>query len=196
MLWMADNSVRQHNNRQKGGYGMETKEAAETKEAEAVETKSKMELADDTIRRHMWTSMGFGLIPIPLVDFLSVTGIQLDMLRKLSSIYGVPFSSGKGKTIIASLLGGILPAALGLSVGSIIKVIPLIGQTAGALAMPALAGGSTYAVGKVFVQHFESGGTFLDFDPEKVKDYFARQFKEGQNIAADLKKEAVAKKAS
>ncbi|MBF0558175.1 MAG: DUF697 domain-containing protein [Nitrospirae bacterium] len=175
---------------------METKEATETKETEAAVTKDKIELSDDTIRHHMWISMGFGLIPVPLVDFLAVTGVQLDMLRKLSAIYEIPFSKEQSRSIIASLLGGIVPAMLGMSLGSLIKAIPLIGQTAGALAMPAVAGGSTYAVGKVFVQHFESGGTFLDFEPEKVREYFAGQFKEGQKIAVDLKKEAAAKKAN
>ena len=50
--------------------------------------------------------------------------------------------------------------------------------------MPALAGASTYAVGKVFVQHFESGGTFLNFDPEDVRDYYAEQFEKGKAAAA------------
>ena len=29
-------------------------------------------------------------------------------------------------------------------------------------------------MGKVFIQHFESGGTFLDFDPDKVRSYFSK----------------------
>jgi len=54
--------------------------------------------------------------------------------------------------------------------------------------LPAVAGASTYAVGQVFIQHFESGGTFLDFDPEKVKGYFAEQFEKGKLAVGDLKK--------
>jgi len=38
--------------------------------------------------------------------------------------------------------------------------------------MPIVAGAATYAIGKVFVRHFASGGTFLTFNPEKVKDYY------------------------
>ena len=45
---------------------------------------------------------------------------------------------------------------------------------------------STWALGKVFIQHFESGGTFLDFDPEEVKEYFKAQFEEGREVAATL----------
>jgi hypothetical protein len=39
----------------------------------------------------------------------------------------------------------------------------------------------------VFVQHFESGGTFLDLDPAKVKAYFSEQFERGKKVVADLK---------
>ena len=52
---------------------------------------------------------------------------------------------------------------------------------------PIVMGASTYAVGKVFVQHFEMGGTLLDFDPTKTKEFFAREYKEGQKVAADLR---------
>jgi hypothetical protein len=53
--------------------------------------------------------------------------------------------------------------------------------------MSIIGGASTYALGKVFIQHFESGGTFLDFDPEKVKEHFATLYKEGENIATTPK---------
>ena len=64
---------------------------------------------------------------------------------------------------------------------SLIKVIPLIGQTTGVLTMSVVGGASTYAVGKIFIQHFEAGGTFLDFNPEKVKDYFAELYEKGKS---------------
>jgi len=42
-------------------------------------------------------------------------------------------------------------------------------------------------VGKVFVQHFESGGTFLSFDPEKVRSHFEEELKMGKAVAAVAK---------
>jgi uncharacterized protein (DUF697 family) len=94
-----------------------------------------------------------------------------------------------GKSVIASLTGGV--AATGVGKGmlvSLAKGIPFVGPVLGAAAMPAVAGASTYAVGQVFIQHFESGGTFLDFDPDKVKAYFAEQFDKGKLVVADLRK--------
>jgi hypothetical protein len=38
----------------------------------------------------------------------------------------------------------------------------------------------------VFIQHFESGGTFLDFNPDEVKEYFKAQFEEGRKLATPI----------
>lgn len=67
-----------------------------------------------------------------------------------------------------------------------IKSIPIIGIV-GSVSMPLYSGATTWAIGKVFVQHFASGGTFLNFDPKKVKEYFANLYKQGQEIAQNLK---------
>ena len=58
-----------------------------------------------------------------------------------------------------------------------------MGQTVGILSMSILCGSSTYALGKVFTQHFESGGTLLDFDPDKMREYYQGQLEQGKVIA-------------
>ena len=144
-------------------------------------------------KNHILASMGVGLIPIPIVDLVALTGIQLTMLKKISAEYDIPFRQDLGKSLITSLTGGFLSVFVGVNLASFIKWVPLVGQTAGAVTMPVLAGASTYAIHKVFVQHFESGGTFLDMDPSRVKDYFAEQFKKGKEVADDLNTEQSAK---
>ena len=72
------------------------------------------------------------------------------------------------------------------------KAIPGIGTTAGVVAMPILGGATTYATGKVFIQHFASGGTFLSFNPDKVKAYYEEMLKEGQKVAVDMKDDLAA----
>ena len=144
--------------------------------------------SENTIRNHVLGSMGVGLIPVPVVDLVALTGIQLNMLRKLAKAYDVPFLKDKVKNMLASLIGGGLPVTFSGAFTSLMKSVPIVGQTAGALAMPILAGATTYAVGKVFTQHFASGGTFLNFDPDAVKDYYYEMFKEGQNMASKIKK--------
>lgn len=136
----------------------------------------------EVIKNHALGAAGVGLIPAPGVDFLALTAIQGNLLRKLSAFYNVPFTEEIGKKVIGALVGGYAPVAFALPVASLVKMIPIIGQTAGVLAMSAVAGASTYAIGKVFVQHFESGGTFLNFDPAAVREYYREQLKEGSGI--------------
>ena len=141
----------------------------------------------DITKKYMWWSMGAGLIPVPFVDWAAVSGVQLKMLADLSKIYSVPFHANRGKAIIGSLFGFLLPhgMACGL-IGSWLKAIPLVGVLAGAPAMAAFSGAAAWALGKVFIQHFESGGTFLDFQPEEVREYFKAQFEEGAKMAAGI----------
>ena len=69
------------------------------------------QLATQLVDRFSLWSGAAGLIPIPIVDMAAVGGVQLQMLRRLSEIYGVPFSENRGKSIIASLAGAIIPAS-------------------------------------------------------------------------------------
>jgi uncharacterized protein (DUF697 family) len=141
--------------------------------------------ASKTIKKYVWWSAGAGLIPIPFVDWAAVSGVQLKMIADLALIYDVPFRKDLVKSAIASLAGFVLPHALACGlVGTMFKAVPVIGFVAGGTAMSGLSGAYAWALGNVFVQHFESGGTFLDFDAEKVKEYFKAQFEEGKRVAA------------
>ncbi len=112
------------------------------------------------------------------------------MVHKLAKKYAIPFSRDKAKNIIASLIGSFTPTATAPTLAmSLSKMIPFFGSVVGAVTMPALSGAVTYAIGRVFVQHFASGGTFLTFNPEKVKDYYMEMFEEGERVAAEMKQE-------
>ncbi len=154
-------------------------------------TDGRQERLDKMAKNHILASMGIGLIPIPIVDQVALTGLQLDLIRKLAIEYDVPFKKDIGKSIISSLVGGFIPSSMGGAVASLIRFVPIIGSSTAAVTLPVISGASTYAVYKVFVQHFESGGTFLDLDPSKVKTFFSEQFAKGKNIVTGLKPAAV-----
>jgi len=137
-------------------------------------------------RCNILASMGVGLIPLPIVDLIGLIGIQLNMVREIANEYAIPFRQDIGKSVIFSLLGGVLPVTVGCSLAILLKCIPLIGFSVGAITMPVFSGACTYGIYKVFVQHFESGGTFLDLDPAKVKAYFKEQFTQGKKVATEL----------
>jgi uncharacterized protein (DUF697 family) len=136
-------------------------------------------LASQLVDRFSLWSGAAGLIPIPLIDMAAVGGVQLQMLRRLSEIYGVPFSDNRGKSIIASLAGAIIPASTAtttaMGVGSLMKGLPGVGTAIGALTMPVFSAGVTYVIGKVFIQHFASGGTLLDFNPPDYREFIKAQ---------------------
>ena len=85
-----------------------------------------------------WSGIA-GLLPIPVVDLAAVGGLQIQMLRRLSQIYDVPFSANRGKAIIASLVGTMIPASTGLGMASMIKTVPVAGTAIGAITTPAMA---------------------------------------------------------
>lgn len=147
-------------------------------------------LGDRIIKENILWAAGGGLIPLPVLDIVAITAVEVKMLKELSALYELPFREHQVKGILASLLAGVGAPALGMAItASLFKSVPILGAVSGFIAVPGAAAAFTYAVGKVFLQHFASGGTFLDFDPKKVREHFARQFEEGK-LAAKTKVEA------
>lgn len=142
------------------------------------------ELAFKTVKKYVYWSMGAGLIPVPFLDLAAVSGVQLKMIADLTKVYEVRFHRDAAKATIGALSGFVLPHALACGfVGSMFKAVPVIGFVAGGTSMSLFCGAYAWALGNVFIQHFESGGTFLDFDPEAVKEYFKAKFEEGKKVA-------------
>lgn len=133
------------------------------------------ELASRLVNRFaVWSGVA-GLIPLPVVDIVAVGGLQLQMLRRISQLYGVPFSENRGKALIASLAGALIPASSGMGAASALKAVPFFGTLASGFVMPVLSAGATYAIGKAFIEHFASGGTLLDFNPPDYREFVRAQ---------------------
>ena len=143
--------------------------------------------ATNIVKKHVIVTMGASLVPIPLFDLVALTSVQLKMLYSLTKLYQIPFSKNLGKSSIVSLLGGVMPTSAAMTLASLAKVVPGLGTATGMISVSVLGGATTYAIGSVFMQHFESGGTLLDFDPKKMREYFSSKVKEGKEVAANLK---------
>ena len=154
----------------------QTAEAEAPTEEHIEDFNERVAAANKIVRNHMYVSAGVGVIPVPMIDILALSGVQMNMIRKISGLYDVTFTEHIVKNIITSLVGSITPVGVG---SVLMKAVPVINL----LTMPALSGASTYALGKVIIQHLESGGTFLDFNPETVREHFKKEFDIGRSKA-------------
>ncbi len=101
------------------------------------------ERADELIREHVAGSVAAAAIPLPLVDLVAVTAVQLSLLRKLGRLYGANVGIGAQGALAVGLLGAALPRVA----ASALKVLPGIGWIGGTAAQAALSGAATWALG-------------------------------------------------
>ena len=146
--------------------------------------------AHSLVQNYVLASAGIALVPVPLLDLAGITAVQVKLVHGLAKHYDVPFKENIAKSLVAALLSGASSVLLVKGLVSLAKAIPVLGTLAsGSIA---ISGASvTYAVGEVFIRHFESGGTLLDFDPKQVKGLFQRLLKKDK-AATETVQEAVA----
>ncbi|MCD4794860.1 MAG: DUF697 domain-containing protein [Bacteroidales bacterium] len=155
---------------------------------EEKQIKSKKEVTSESIiKRHMYWSVSAGLIPFPLLDIAAVTAVQTDMLKSLCNFYKVDYSQEKGKAWITALTAATLSSIIARTSASVVKVIPAIGTVVGMASMAIISGASTYAVGNVFVNHFEAGGTLQNFNTDNFKKFYIEKLEEGKDLAKKMK---------
>ena len=149
-----------------------------------------MTKAEAIIHRNVLWSLGAGLLPIPVLDVAAVTAVELKMLKELSGVYQVEFSNRIAQKIIYSLLVSAGAVGVGCLVGaSLSKFVPLVGTTLSVVSGPVLIGAFTHGLGRVFLMHFEAGGTLLDFDAVAMRQYFKKEFEKGKEVAAAMKQQ-------
>jgi len=150
----------------------------------------KEQLALATVRRYMLWSTGAALIPVPFADIIALLAAQMKLIAELSKIYNIPFEKSGVQAVVGSLLGYILPEALSEGLfGSLLKAVPGVGVLVGIPSFALFVSAYTWALGRVFIMHFESGGKLLDFSPEAAKAHFRTQFEAGRKMASGMKTE-------
>jgi uncharacterized protein (DUF697 family) len=119
--------------------------------------------ARSIVERHAIYSAVGGLIPLPIANVASITAVIVRMVRALSDLYGVPFERDRARAIVIGLMGGAMPTGLAAVTSStLIYVVP--GSNLIGLAVSSLTGAAcTRGIGRIFVEHFESGATLVDF---------------------------------
>lgn len=131
---------------------------------------------EKTIRSHVYMAMGLGIVPFSFFNAATVTAVQLKLVRDLSGQYGVSFKEGAARKIIAAVAGAGVSTLATPLVESIVGGIPIIGLPLVIGTKPVLNGLTTYAVGRMFITHFERGGTFMSANFDALKEDFKSAF--------------------
>jgi uncharacterized protein (DUF697 family) len=109
-----------------------------------------------------------GAIPVPWVDLLILPGIQTRMVHHLARLYGQPFK-GKHFAELAGALG--LGMLVRQGIREVMKFIPYVGSVAGG----ALAGASTFALGKAACFYYSGVQQGHAPTPDEIRRYYAEE---------------------
>lgn len=137
-----------------------------TPQADAVDHERALRHAQarTIVEKHATYSAAGGLIPLPVADVAGVTAIIVHMAGSLARHYDIPPDRNRTRALVLGLIGALGPVGLGaLTSSSLLRFIPganLVGMAVTSIA----AAACTRSIGLIFIEHFESGGTLLDFD--------------------------------
>lgn len=175
--------------------GVEAQAAGEAESCETARACPDEAAVAAIIRKRVYAAIGVGFVPVPLVDFIGLSAVQLELIHELAKAHGVEFRKERVKSIVSSLCGGALTTASVPLAASLLKSIPLIGLTAGVATISIMGGATTYALGCVFDRHFRNGGSLVDFDAEEAKTYFKSKVEEGKDLVGKIRKKVKKDKA-
>jgi uncharacterized protein (DUF697 family)/predicted GTPase len=109
-----------------------------------------------------------GAIPVPWLDLLLLPGIQTKMIHHLAQLYGQPFK-GKHFAELAGTLG--LGLLVRQGIREVTKLIPYVGSVASG----ALAGATTFALGKAGCFYYSGLQKGHVPQPEELRRYYREQ---------------------
>ncbi|HTO06217.1 MAG TPA: DUF697 domain-containing protein [Myxococcota bacterium] len=122
------------------------------------------ERADELIHNHVAGAAAAAAIPLPLIDLVAVTAVQLSLMRRLGRLYGAEVGVDAAGAVGVGLFGALLPRVA----ASALKILPGIGTIGGAVAQSALSGATTWALAQSMRDRLERGA--LDPDTRAHSD--------------------------
>lgn len=140
---------------------------------------------DKVEKEVLWYSGSAGASDlIPGVGLVSVPAIQAKMLHSLANQYGVEWNKKTFSELIGTL-GSSFALQYGVKLGArqLVKLIPVYGQTVGAVAAAAMSFGTTYGLGRAacfYFYHKSKGEDVLDQD---MQDLYKNSLKKGKEVS-------------
>jgi len=127
------------------------------------------------VYRYMAVSAGAALIPVPGVDTAILAGVHVALIKELCDHYSVSFTEHTARNVLIAIVASVVPATIGSFAGrGILKLLPSGARIIGWALMSASSAAFSYGIGRLFILHFESGGTLLSFDTSGLHNVFHR----------------------
>jgi uncharacterized protein (DUF697 family) len=130
--------------------------------------------AEAITRRYAAYCAGAGMIPVPYLDLVALTALQVKMVSELGDLYGIEADATRVKALVGTLFASAATWSLFHGIpGQIVRRVPVL-NLVGIAWKPFVSAAVTYGTGNVFITHFEQGGTVetLDASSDTAKGAF------------------------
>ncbi len=135
---------------------------------------------------HALAAAGVGAMPV--VDLVAVPAVQAKLLHALSALYGQVWTGRQVSEFLGLLGTGVGVSYLARWAGrGLVKLVPALGQTLGAVWGATASGTTTFALGKAACYYFGRRRLGERIDPQTLRRVYAEALNSG---AALLKHEA------
>jgi uncharacterized protein (DUF697 family) len=128
----------------------------------AIDATGRRSQALKIVERHAVYAAVGGIIPVPIANVAGVTAVIVRMVKVLSDLYGTPFERDRARAIVVGFMGGAMPTGLGAVTTSTLGYIVPGSGLLGLAVSSVTAVACTRSIGRIFVEHFESGAGLHD----------------------------------
>jgi uncharacterized protein (DUF697 family) len=121
------------------------------------------------VRRYVLISAGAGLITLPIIDVSALAAVHVALIKELTEHYSHEFSEHVARNILIAIGASLLPGSIGSILGrKLLRALPFIDPVTALAAMSGFSACVSYSLGRIFIEHFEKGGTLENFDVEHL----------------------------
>ncbi|MDG4598246.1 MAG: 50S ribosome-binding GTPase [Candidatus Contendobacter sp.] len=130
---------------------------------------------------HALAAAGVGALPV--VDLVGVPAVQASLLRVLAKLYKQDWNARMASEFLSLLGAGIGIGYVARTAGrELIKFVPWLGQTVGAVWGATASGATTYALGKAAGYYFANRRRHRLVDAEVLRRIYAEALASGANL--------------
>ena len=127
------------------------------------------------VHRFVLISAGAGLITLPIVDVSVLAGVHIALIKELSEYYGNEFSEHAARNILIAIGASLVPGSIGSVLGRrLLGALPFVTPVFALASMAGFSAFVSYSLGRIFLEHFEAGGTLRNFDVAHLHQVIAK----------------------